>query len=254
MHLLRTYRQAGEFQPDLSIAQACHGALAASELVGPCAISAAGFSYVDGLSGWNNPSFHVLSEAQHIWPDLGRRDVCLVSLGLGVPARATVKSLPKPVARSIMEWATEAEVTSQRLERERRDLVDSGHHTRLSVGRELEGVGLDERSGTSLADATEAYLRVGSTVETIHRCAARLRSSHNSPTREPLPKHEPDAGPADASSRSNSIEVKSPPYEEKEEELVPYSELMGEKPVKKRTTWPFTCPSRQLCANISPSR
>lgn len=216
VHLLRTYRHAGEFQPDLSLTQASHATLAASELVGPCAISAAGFSYVGGLPDWNNPTPQVLAEASHLWPD--REVGGLISLGVGKPEQSALRALSKPLGRSIVERAEEAFRTGRQFEVVNHRLANAGAYFRLSAGPHLEGVGADVRNG-SVQDATDRYLRTGEAMETIYRCAARLR--------EPVPGPEPEAGPAEE-------QALSPPYEEKEEELVPYSAVMGEKSEKKR--------------------
>ncbi|SPO01656.1 uncharacterized protein DNG_04329 [Cephalotrichum gorgonifer] len=220
MHLLRTYRSAGEFQPDISIGQAFHAALAASELVGPCSIAAAGFSYTDGLSSWNNPSVQVLAEGEQTWAGAQAHSTSLLSLGAGIPRNDVLKSLSRPLARSISEWSTEADVTAGKFEREHPGLVSSGGLARLSLTE------FPLRLGSTIEGLTETYLCRPDTVAAVHAFVHRLRNplplSSIGPPLDPGPEPVGESGP------SQLQEPMSPPYVEHDEELVPYSAITGE--------------------------
>lgn len=189
----------------------------------PCSIAAAGFSYVAGLPGWNNPTPQVLTEAAHLWPD--REVGGLISLGVGSPDQSEIK-LPKPLARSIVQWAEDGDRTARQFERGNHGLTDIGSYVRLSAAQYLVGLEGDGQAG-SVQDATERYLHTQHAIEAVHLCVTRHKETVSAPAAQTRTEPEAQAGPVEE-------QAQSPPYEEKDEELVPYSAVMGETSEKKR--------------------
>lgn len=229
-HCLRTYRHGGEFQPELTIAQACHAALAASGLVDSCSIPAAGFSYTEGLPAWNNPVQQVLDEANELWP--GCPIWCLLSLGTGIPQGDSLRSLPRPMARLISEFAIEAAVTERVFETAHSDLVISGRYTRVSVSRGLDDSELHPGMPYPLVDqATRAYIDAEGSA-TRRRVALILRPY------EP-PRSSPPPPPVQPDQQEQPGDVASPPYVEDELGPESYASVMGEKegPSNEKRVW-----------------
>ncbi|PKS04972.1 hypothetical protein jhhlp_008338 [Lomentospora prolificans] len=231
-HRIRTYRHGGEFQPELTVAQACHAALAASGLVGPCSVATAGFSYIEGVPAWNNPVQEAMDEVQALWPGFPVKSI--LSLGTGIPGAAVLKAFPKPVGRVVVDFAVEAAAAARIFEREHSELEISGRYTRFSIAHGLDG---SELSGGMPHQAIEAR-----TKEYLDAQKAAVKRYVQMVTG--IYEFSPPAGPPASEpvvDFGQAMDIASPPYLEPEEELESYASVMGDKEGEvdeKKPTWP----------------
>jgi hypothetical protein len=134
--------------------------------------------YIDGAVGFNNPTEHVLLEAESVFP--GRPVACLISIGTGYKVNSIPKHVwwqrfvPVGVIRAMVTIATDCESTSQTITRRFKDTP--GVYFRFNVEQGLQDIALEHWDQLAKVTAhTLQYLKYKEVDEKIGAAVDAIR-------------------------------------------------------------------------------
>ncbi|SPO01972.1 uncharacterized protein DNG_04645 [Cephalotrichum gorgonifer] len=173
-------RRSNDLLSTTKIWEAVRATSAASTFFDPIKLGPYGECFTDGATGANNPVRELWTEAGDVWHHLGPLGSslkCIVSIGTGQSSGVPEfgESLVD-VVKALKQLAVETERTAEKFAQEHSHLVEEGRYFRLSVGKGLQGIGLEEASKVpEITAVTRSYLSSEAVADLVGRCANSLR-------------------------------------------------------------------------------
>lgn len=153
---------------------------AATSFFDPITIGRFGETFVDSTLRANNPVHEVWNEAQDVWKSETFEDnvQCLVSIGTGVPSLRPFKDDLLSIGKTLVEIATETQMTAEQFSRDKSGLDGTGRHYRFNVSEGLENIGLEESNQKHMImAATDRYIESQAVFRQMQACAKSLRGT-----------------------------------------------------------------------------
>lgn len=176
---LRSYSLSDWPDFPATICQAALATSAATSFFNPVTIDDRTFA--DGGFGANNPVDEVEGEASNIWGS-GGRDLkelvkCFISIGTGNPGKKAFENgMVKFLSETVVQIATETEVTEKKFIERWAKHYDSNRYFRLNVDQGLQDIGFEEYKKKGLIKAaTDGYLTHVAQRFRVRDCIQNLR-------------------------------------------------------------------------------